>query len=51
VEGTYYVKKGTIKIGTVRRRMYKRSIIFASKGPTSPMTGIETLLVATVLEM
>jgi hypothetical protein len=52
VEESYDVEKKTIKIGTVRRRLYnKRITIVASKGPTSLVVGIETLLVATVLEM
>jgi hypothetical protein len=51
VEYTYYVNKGTIQIGTVRRRMNKRNTIVASKGPASPMAGIKTFMFAKVLEM
>jgi hypothetical protein len=40
VEDTYNVEKGTFKIETVRRRMYKRNMSAASIGPTSPMAGI-----------
>jgi hypothetical protein len=31
--------------------MYKMNLISAPKGPTSPMAGIETILVATLLEL
>jgi hypothetical protein len=51
VEDTYNVKRESINIGTVRRILCKRSIVVSPKGPTSPMAGIDMLLISTVLEM
>jgi hypothetical protein len=51
VEDTYNIEKGTIKIDTMRRRMYNRNMIATSRGPISEMAGIETILVGTLLEM
>jgi hypothetical protein len=45
------VKRGSIHLGTARRIFYKSRIFVYSRGPTSPMAGIEMMLVAMVLKM